>query len=88
MQIDIDYSGMTTDQLQNLLIFLGQQQNNNNKVDQTLQEEPTTCTSNLAGKFCVLSKINCSKWIIDSGTTNQMCNNPNCFSLISVPKLC
>lgn len=39
--------------------------------------------ANLAGKFCFLSRSHMSKWIIDSGATDHMCNNLDSFMTIN-----
>ena len=44
-----------------------------------LNLEDLSYSANLAGKFCFLSKSITSKWIVDSGATDHMCNSLDSF---------
>lgn len=70
---------MTKDQFQDLLTFLERKQQH--KMDHNPLDDPTALasTSNVTGTFCLLSHIDSSSWIIDSGASDHMCNNHTFF---------
>lgn len=45
----------------------------------SLNLDNSSNSTNLAGKFYFLSKIATSKWIVDSGATDHMCNSLESF---------
>lgn len=67
--------GLSTEQFTNLLSYLG-------KRDHTEDNTEIGNTANLAGTYCLLSSLNTSRWIVDSGATTHICNDINLFSNI------
>ena len=63
---------LSEDQFTNLLNYLG-------KKD-TLEQSEMNSSSNLAGTCCLISSSNKKIWIVDSGTTDHMCNDINNFT--------
>lgn len=61
--------GLSSEQFSNLLSFL---EKRDNSTGNKSEEESTI---NLAGTHCLISSINNSKWIVDSGATDHICNN-------------
>ena len=70
--------GITTEQLHNLLILINKQQELITD-SLSLDLEDSCYSTHLVGKFCFLSKIVTSRWIVDSGVVAHMCNSLDSF---------
>ena len=81
---DLENLGLTATQLDSLMALLNKHKETTiDYVSMNLETIPGA--TNLAGKFCFLSKTNASRWIIDSGATDHMCNSLDSF--VSVQKI-
>lgn len=58
--------------------FLYQQKEISSDITPLNLNDPSSA-ANLTGKFCFLSKIITSRWILDSGATDHMCNSLDLF---------
>lgn len=74
-KFDMHKTGLTAEQFQNLLQYLG-------KTDGHVAKDPieVTAAANVAGTFCFLSSCSSVGWIFDSGATDHMCNSLSSFT--------
>lgn len=74
---DFENIGLSATQIDNLMSFLTKHKETADSENMDLDALPSS--AHLAGKFCFLSKSHTSRWIVDSGATDHMCNSLDSF---------